>query len=133
MILNYFIECFPIDQTKTRPAYQQIIYTKIGETINISCVFDSKWANNGQLDTDMQNFPNNVDHSISTYQFNYDDDIEEYKKRRRKRFTRSIRSLEALNFDAFESNSGVEPFSTVNTYELDWYFLDKKGRLNIVR
>ncbi|RNA38645.1 hypothetical protein BpHYR1_043893, partial [Brachionus plicatilis] len=124
--------CFPIDQTKTRPTHQQIIYTNIGQTINISCVFDSRWITNSQLDTDMKNFPNDINHSIPSYPFSYEDDIEDYKKRRKKRLARSTRSLDAFNYDVYEPNSKVEPFSIVNTYELDWYFLDKKGRLNIV-
>lgn len=88
---------------------------------------------NHQLDTDTNAFPKNFDHLSASYHFNYDDDIEEYKKRRRKRRSRRSLDLNLFNSEVYESSSKLDQFPIVNTYELDWYFLDKRGRLNIVR
>ncbi|CAF0910273.1 unnamed protein product [Brachionus calyciflorus] len=135
-ILINSTDSFPIDRTNgVRPPSQQIIYTNIGETINISCVFDSSlFSNSFETDPNVQN--NEIVQTIPSFQYNYELEDENFKKKRKKKrklkkrySTNNNNNNNNENFDNYEK---TEPFSLVNTYELDWYFLDKKGQLNIV-
>jgi hypothetical protein len=90
----------------------QIIYVELGQTVNISCGFDK----------------------LSSNLFN-----RETRRRRHRMQKRSLHQSKSSNqysesgdlFNTNEHDSAV-PGNSLLRYELDWYYLDKQGRMNII-
>lgn len=80
-----------------------IIYAKIGDVINISC--------------NLQNIPNSFNLFKRKRSINDDDNEEQYEI-----------SFSNNNNEHANSASGTD-----GNYEIDWWFIDKNGRNNIIR
>jgi hypothetical protein len=101
----------------------QIIYVELGQTVNISCGFDSSVNKRNLADKFSSNF------------FNRDT-----RRRRHRMHKKSLHLSKSSNhhysesgdlFNANEYDSAVQDNNLLR-YELDWYYLDKQGRMNII-
>lgn len=92
-----------------------VIKAEIGQTVNISCYFDS------ELFGGQQQQGNN-------------------KRRRSHVFKRSSNGhnrhiFKSVDYSGHTHGSGgsANADEQINSYEIDWFFLDNQGRMNIIR
>ncbi len=172
-----------IKRYKSTKNSNPVVYVNIGDSINISCIFDSNLLilndnNNRNLKADNQNnknnnlfylnapsssndqfhssnlfIPSSSSNSLFTNYKNYD----EFVRKRKRRFSISggsnlrvkhhhgrpsghlnNKNIYDLKSDDYEDNDDTDLTprfdypTTLNKYELDWYFLDKNGHMNII-
>jgi len=100
----------------------QVIYVELGQTVNISCGFDTNINKRSLADKLNSNIYNR-----------------ETRKRKHRMHKKSLHQPKSSNlysesgdlFNANEYDSTVRDSSFLR-YELDWYYLDKQGRMNII-
>ena len=105
-----------------------VIKAQIGETVNISCYFDPTMISSEQMNRFNRRFKKKryveklaqspSEYRTSTSQFPIEN---------------VFRSMEANTNHQRNTNIDEEANLQENSYEIDWFFLDNKGRMNIIR